>query len=50
MSSVLRAVALLYAVVPATTKARLPTWLTGDSVIPPDAAVTDYKKVPVASE
>jgi hypothetical protein len=39
--------ALLYALIPAKTKARLPTWITGDTVIPPDEVVEDYK--PLAS-
>lgn len=39
------AVALAYAILPAKTKARLPTWIAGKDVIPPDATVADYTMV-----
>ena len=35
--------ALVYALVPAKTRARLPTWVTGNDVMPPDEVVVEQK-------
>lgn len=37
--------ALLYTLLPAKTKARLPIWIAGKDVIPPGELVSDYKPI-----
>ena len=37
--------ALVYALVPAKARARLPTWVTGKYVMPPDEVAVDHKHV-----